>query len=145
MSLLNNNGPRCLLAGLLMALGAAATADDVECTIFPPAEIVPGQAFDVRVSRVPGYPGGWFSPTLYLRVGYPTNAGWSYVQQDVRTVPKMGVIRLDATLFAPTSLYPDPSGGLVAGGPVSIVAIVREPAGDTYINTVCSADTVVSP
>ncbi|TGD74760.1 hypothetical protein E4634_06050 [Mangrovimicrobium sediminis] len=137
--------PPARLAPLALAAALLAPSTQAaECTIFTPDTVTPGQPFDVRVSRVPGYPGGWFSPTLILKVDYPTNAGWAYSQREQRTVPKMGVIRLDATLLPPYSLYPDTLGGLLPGGSVGFTAIVREPSGGTYVNTICTGSSVVS-
>jgi hypothetical protein len=126
-------------------LCSLAAAQDVTCAVQAPAQIVPGQPFDVVVNRVPGYPGTWFSPTIVLKLTYPTNAGWAYRQVDTRTIPKMGPIRMEATLMAPYYLYPDPSGGFVPGGTVQVVAVVREPAGDRFVNSICTTSTIVSP
>jgi hypothetical protein len=142
MSCLRHATPAAVLA---LLLSTPVFAQDVTCAVLAPPQIVPGQPFEVVVSRVPGYPGTWFSPTIVLKLTYPTNAGWVYRQVDTRTIPKMGPIRMEATLMAPYSLYPDPSGGFVPGGTVEIVAIVREPAGDRFVNSICSATTIVSP
>jgi hypothetical protein len=138
------------LATLTMATAAAASSaanvelvDDVTCAVFPPPQIVPGESFEVRVSRVPGYPGSWFAPTVVLRLSYPTETGWAYEDTVSKTIPKMGVIRTDFALSAPLSLYPDPQGGLVPGGTVSIVAIVVEATVPTPRRTLCTASSVI--
>jgi len=78
------------------------------------------------------------------RVTYPTAAGWEYVQTDRRTIPEMGVNRVDATLYAPRLLYPEADGGLLPGGTVSITAIVTEPTSGDSSRTLSSATTVVN-
>jgi len=128
--------PRCIgkqtLAALTLvaAAGSMASADAAtaasSCTVFAPDQIIPGQNFDLRVSRVPGYPGGWFSPTFSINMTYPTQPGWEYSQSEDRTIPRMDVIRADFTLRAPNSLFPDPNGGFVTGGTVNIVVVVTE-------------------
>lgn len=133
-----------LLSFSVFALMAGVSPSfSAECTLFAPDVIFPGDTFDVRVSRVPGYPGGWFSPTIRLEVNYPTNAGWAYKQIDQRTIPKVNIIRADATLFAPSNVYPDRSGGFVAGGIVSITAVVSEPTTGRPIRTVCTTTTTL--
>lgn len=122
----------------------AQSATESGCAVFAPAQIVPGQDFDVRVSRVPGYPGGWLWPTVLIRVAYPTNPGWRSVQTDQKTVPKMGVIRTDFTLKASSALYPDPMGGIVRGGTAYILAIVSEPTTGDPIRTLCTASAVIA-
>lgn len=72
-----------IAAALLVPAAPALAAD---CAVYGPNVIVAGQTFDIRVSRVPGYPGSWFSPTIRLEINYPTNAGWSYKQIDTRTI-----------------------------------------------------------
>lgn len=133
------------LAQLSPTLSAAAEAADadVTCAVFPPAQIVPGQNFEIRVSRVPGYPGGWFAPTITVRVAYPTESGWAYEQRNSLTIPKMGVIRADLSMFTPFSLYPDPQGGFVSGGTVKIIAIVTEPTVPVERKTLCTAATIM--
>ncbi len=121
------------------------TEGGVSCTIFPPAQVVPGQPFDVRVSRVPGYPGSWFSPTVRLKIRYPTEPGWSYEQDVKKTIPKIGAIRTDFSLLAPYSIYPDPQAGFVAGGTVSMLAVVLEPTTGGTRRTICTASTIISP
>jgi hypothetical protein len=125
-----------------MVSANAATAD-ANCTIFAPDQIYPGQNFDLRVSRVPGYPGGWFAPTFYIEVSYPTEPGWVYNQGEQRTIPKMGVIRADFTLQAPYSIYPDSQGGFVPGGTVKIVAKVVEGSKGKAAKTLCTATSTI--
>ncbi len=127
-----------------MALAADAQTQDVSCTIFPPAQIVPGQDFDLRVSRVPGYPGGWFSPTILIKLTYPTQPGWAFSQTEQKTIPKMGAIRTDFSLKAPFSLYPDPLGGFIPGGTVNILAIVVEPTTGAPRKTLCTGSTTIA-
>lgn len=127
---------------LLSGVSGGNAATEVECTIFPPAQIFPGQTFDLRISRVPGYPGGWFAPTFITRVTYPTTGGWEYTQIEKRTVPKTNVIRVDETFYAPYSLYPDPDAGFVPGGIVNITVMVRDQGADQQI---CTAQSVISP
>lgn len=122
---------------------AEATAADVTCTVFPPAQIVPGENFDIRVSRVPGYPGSWFAPTITVRVTYPTESGWAYAQSNSLTIPKMGAIRADISMFIPFSIYPDPQGGFMSGGRVKILAIVTEPTVPVESKTLCTATTIM--
>jgi hypothetical protein len=118
-------------------------AADASCTIFAPEQIFTGQTFDIRVSRVPGYPGGWFVPTITIKVDYPTTSGYEYSQIDRRTISEMGVIRSDAILYAPSSLYPVPEGGIVTGGEVNITAVVSESGGVT--RTLCKTNSVITP
>lgn len=124
-------------------VSANAATKDATCAIFAPAQIFPGQSFDLRVSRVPGYPGGWFSPTFYIEVTYPTEPGWVYNQSEERTIPKMGLIRADFTLQAPYSIYPDSLGGFVPGGTVKIVARVVEAGKGKAARTLCTTTSTI--
>ena len=122
---------------------SAGSRTDATCAIFAPDQIFPGQSYDLRVSRVPGYPGGWFSPTFFIEVSYPTEPGWVYNQNEERTIPKMGMIRADFTLQAPYSIYPDSLGGFVPGGTVNIVAKVVEAGKGKVAKTLCTATSTI--
>ena len=125
------------------SVSANAASSDATCALFAPNQIFPGQNFDLRVSRVPGYPGGWFSPTFYIEVSYPTEPGWVYNQNEERTIPKMGVIRADFTLRAPYAIYPDTQGGFVSGGTVKIVARVAEGGRGKAAKVLCTATSTI--
>ncbi len=138
------------MAALMMVTAAgsvvsasAGSRTDATCAIFAPAQIFPGQSYDLRVSRVPGYPGGWFSPTFYIEVTYPTEPGWVYNQNEDRTIPKMGITRADFTLQAPYSMYPDSLGGFVPGGTVNIVVKVVEGGKGKVVRTLCTTTSTI--
>lgn len=74
----------------------------VTCAVFPPQQIVMGQPFSVKVVRVPGYPGSWFSPYFTVEVDYPTAGNAEFTQTEELHIAKYGIRYGILRFLAPT-------------------------------------------
>jgi len=115
---------------------------NVTCAVFPPAEIVLGEPFRVKVVRVPGYPGSWFSPYFTVEVDYPTTGGEEFVQTEELHIAKYGVRYGILNFVAPTA---DEAPQIAANGAreATVTAWVVEPTTGKPREYTCSAKALV--
>ena len=125
--------------------GSTTTTND-GCTVLLPAYIETGNTFSVKVVRVPGYPGGWMSPTIYLDVVYPATDASILTQNNTQTINSFDVTYATASFFVPSM-----KSQSIASSPTSpdatatVTATISEPfsSGKAKVSSTCSASTPV--
>lgn len=137
----------CALIALpgVATAGKASTGTAVSCAVLLPAEIYTGNSFNVKVVRVPSYPGSWTQPTIYTDVVYPTTSGDSMTQNDTQKINRFNVTYALATFMVPsmnsTGISSSPTD---PNATATVTATISEPLSNNKARqTTCSATTAV--
>ena len=106
--------------GLALMIPAATAGAkppvDAGCAVLLPSAINTGLPYQVKVVRVPRYPGGWSRPTFVIDVVYPTTPDNNIGDTREQTILRHNVTYGLATFTAPEAYDPETGQPVIVSG-----------------------------